>query len=181
MAKNRTTVMMTGPADRAPSAGAETAHAIARGESAHRIRRRFLLQGFSEQEAFRLAEEGRREFVREHAVDREVQAAVTLGELDSLFRSFQQQNDLRGALEVMRLKCRLLAVDTHMPVETEGSRRPQRKNPVEEAMDSMGPEGRERMRQALTAFFSDMAEQNGDSSKDSDSGAEPRKEKDAPT
>ena len=180
MAKNRTTVMLTGPADRAASAGAETAHAIARGESAHRIRRRLSLQGFSEKDAFRLAEEGRREFIRGHAVDREVQAAVTLCELDSLFRSFQEQNDLRSALEAIRLKCRLLAVDTHMPVETEGSRRPPHRSDVEKAMDSIGPAGREKLRQALTAFFSETAEQCSGSSKDCASGAESRKEKDAP-
>lgn len=179
MAKNKTAVTLMEPVDRAASAGAETAHAIARGESAHRIRRRLLLRGFSEKDAFRLAEEGRREFIREHAVDREVQAAVTLCELDSLFRSFQQQNDPRGALEVMRLKCRLLAVDTHMPVETEGSRRPPYRSEIEKGLDSLGPEGRERLRQALTACVSDMAKQFGDSSKDRAADAESREEKDA--
>lgn len=179
MAKNKSTVIPTGPADRPASAGVETAYAIARGESAHRIRRRLLLQGVSEKDAFRLAEEGRREFIREHAVDREVQAAVTLGELDSLFRSFQQQNDPRGALEVMRLKCRLLAVDAHMPVETEGSRRPPRRSEIQEGLDSAGPEGRERIRESLTAFIRDATERFGDSSKDSASDAESREEKDA--
>ncbi|HTS01697.1 MAG TPA: hypothetical protein VMN04_04185 [Thermoanaerobaculia bacterium] len=165
MAKNRTTGTLTGPADRAASAGAETSHAISRGESAHRIRRRLLLQGFSEKDAFRLVEEGRREFISEHAVDREVQAAVTLSELDSLFRSFQGQNNLRGALEVVRLKCRLLAVDIHMPVETEGSRRGPYTSDIEKNLDSLGPEGRERVRQALTACVSDMVELCSDPSK----------------